>query len=81
MVLSALGNKLTAALARMSNSMIINEQVIDELLKDICNALMQADVSLTMVMKLRKNLKAKLKVEDMAKGVSRRRVISSVRFL
>ena len=42
MVLNELGARIGAALANMSNATMIDEKVLDECLKEICNALAQA---------------------------------------
>lgn len=39
MVLTELGNKITNALRKMADSTVINDDVLDEMLKEICNAL------------------------------------------
>lgn len=70
MVLAELGGKITRALANMRNSTVIDEAVVDEMLKEIGNALIAADVQVSqnrsmvtnctqihLVMKLRKKHK------------------------
>lgn len=49
------------------------------MLKEICAALMFADVNVKMVFALRENLKKILKLDDMAGGVNKRRAIKKVR--
>ncbi len=41
MVLNELGNRITTALAAMSNTMVIDEAVLDACLKEISTALLQ----------------------------------------
>jgi signal recognition particle subunit SRP54 len=45
MVLNELGQRISNALHSMSNTMIIDEKVLDACLKEICTALLQADVN------------------------------------
>lgn len=54
-------------------------KVIDDLLKEICNALVTADVNMKLVFDLRSNLKKTLALEEMGAGLNRRNVIRSVR--
>lgn len=79
MVLAELGNKITKAIANMRNSTVIDEAVIDEMLKEIGNALVAADVQLALVLKLRKNIKNKINLSDMAAGLNKRKLIQKVR--
>jgi signal recognition particle subunit SRP54 len=80
MVLTELGSKITNALRKMADSTVINDEVLDEMLKDICNALVTADVNVQMVIKLRQNLKNRLKLEEMAAGLNRRKSIRKAVF-
>lgn len=57
MVLPELGRKITNALKSLSNATVINEEVLDAMLKEICAALLEADVNVSMVKKLRTNIK------------------------
>jgi signal recognition particle GTPase len=54
-------------------------KVIDELLKEICTALISADVNAKLVLELRSNLKKTLALEEMSAGLNRRNVIRQVR--
>jgi len=78
MVLSELGSKITNALRNMSNSTVIDKEVLDSMLKEICNALVTADVNFNLVIKLRKNITEKVKIEDMAAGLNKRKIIQQV---
>ena len=78
MVLAELGSKITHALRNMSNSTVIDKEVVDAMLKEISNALMAADVQFNLVLKLRKNIRDKVKIEDMAAGLNKRKIIQQV---
>ncbi len=80
MVLAELGGKITRAIANMRNSTVIDEAVVDEMLKEIGNALVAADVQLALVLKLRKNLKNKINLADMAGGLNKRKLIQKVNY-
>ena len=57
MVLGDLGKKITAALSRLNNATVVDEKIIDACMKDIVTALLQADVNIKYVLKLRTNIK------------------------
>jgi len=80
MVLADLGRKITTALRSLSNATVINEEVLEAMLKEICTALLEADVNVKLVGRLRKNVRAAVDFEDMAAGLNRRRIIQSTVF-
>ena len=49
MVLNELGQKISAALARVQNAEVIDDALLDACLKDISTALLQADVNVKQV--------------------------------
>lgn len=57
MVLADLGKRLTTALRNMTNSTVIDEEVLNEMLKELCAALLESDVNVKLVANLRKNIK------------------------
>eukprot|EP01111_Echinosteliopsis_oligospora_P006721 TRINITY_DN2104_c0_g1_i2.p1 TRINITY_DN2104_c0_g1~~TRINITY_DN2104_c0_g1_i2.p1 ORF type:complete len:207 (+),score=67.67 TRINITY_DN2104_c0_g1_i2:80-700(+) len=80
MVLAELGGKITNALRHMSNVTVIDDTVIDEMLKEIGNALVMSDVNVRLVIKLKTNIKNKIKLEEMAAGLNKRKIIKQVVF-
>ncbi|GBN28441.1 Signal recognition particle protein, partial [Araneus ventricosus] len=56
MVLADLGRKITNALRSLNNATIINKEVLDSMLKEICTALLEADVNIKLVKQLRENV-------------------------
>jgi len=75
MVLAELGSKITAALRTMTMSTVIDEKVLDEMLKEIVAALLSADVNVLLVSQLRNNIKKRINLDEMASGMNRRRII------
>ncbi|KAF3845623.1 hypothetical protein F7725_008786 [Dissostichus mawsoni] len=75
MVLADLGRKITSALRSLSNATIINEEVLNAMLKEVCAALLEADVNIRLVKQLRENVKAAIDLEEMASGLNKRRMI------
>lgn len=49
MVLNELGQKISAALAKVQNADVVDDALIDACLKDISTALLQADVNVRQV--------------------------------
>ncbi|XP_060070839.1 signal recognition particle subunit SRP54 [Ylistrum balloti] len=80
MVLADLGRKITSALKSLSNATIINEEVLNEMLKEICKALLEADVNIKLVKQLRENVRSVIDFEEMAGGLNKRRMIQSAVF-
>ncbi|KPP63373.1 signal recognition particle 54 kDa protein-like [Scleropages formosus] len=80
MVLADLGRKITLALRSLSNATIINEEVLNAMLKEVCAALLEADVNIKLVKQLRENVKAAIDLEEMASGLNKRRMIQHAVF-
>ena len=59
MVLADLGRRLSSALRNLSNATIINEQVLNEALGEICRALLEADVALPVVKSFIEHMQSK----------------------
>ncbi|CAM9619481.1 unnamed protein product, partial [Scytosiphon promiscuus] len=59
MVLQELGSKLTSALRRLNTDTVVDKETIKAVVGDICRALLESDVNVQMVMKLRKNVESK----------------------
>ncbi|EDV19625.1 signal recognition particle 54, partial [Trichoplax adhaerens] len=80
MVLAELGRKITDALRSLSNATIINEEVVQALLKEICAALLESDVNVQLVKRLRENVRAAIDFEEMAAGLNKRRILQRAVF-
>lgn len=80
MVLLELGNRITSALRTMANSTIIDMSVVDDMLKEICNALVASDVNVKLVMQLRKNIRDSINLEEMASGINKRKMVQQAVF-
>ncbi|KRT79014.1 hypothetical protein AMK59_8359 [Oryctes borbonicus] len=80
MVLAELGRKITTALHSLSKATIINEEVLNGMLKEICAALIEADVNIRLVKKLRENVRAVIDFDEMAGGLNKRRLIQRAVF-
>lgn len=80
MVLESLGGRITGALRKMTNSTVIDEDALKEMLKEISHALLEADVNVKSVAQLRKNVTNKVKLEELAAGVNKRKMIQKAVF-
>ena len=56
MVLADLGGQISSALQNLQNSTVIDETVLNDLLKTITISLMRADVNVQLVKKLRDSI-------------------------
>jgi signal recognition particle subunit SRP54 len=78
MVLSELGNRITHALRQMNNATVVDDEALDSMLKEIGNALIASDVAVKLVITLRSNIKNKVKLEELAAGINKRKIIKQV---
>lgn len=80
MVLAELGRKIKTALHSLGSATVINEEVLNSMLKEICKALLESDVNIKLVKKLRENVRSVIDFEEMAAGLNKRRMIQSAVF-
>lgn len=78
MVLADLGKKINDAVTGAIKSHEVTESAVDLMLKEICNALLESDVNIKLVAKLRKDIKTKINAEN--PGVNKKRLIQKVVF-
>lgn len=80
MVLADLGRKITSALKSLSNATIIDEEVLNSMLNEVCRALLEADVNIRLVKRLKENVKSVIDFEEMAAGLNKRKMIQTAVF-
>ncbi|PAA92141.1 hypothetical protein BOX15_Mlig008341g1, partial [Macrostomum lignano] len=80
MVLTALGEKLANAVRSLNSTTVINEDVLNAMLKDVCMALIESDVNVQLVRQLRENVRGVINFEEMAGGLNKRRMIQQAVF-
>ena len=68
MVLADLGRKLTDALNSLGKATVIDEEVLNAMLKEVCRALMEADVNIRSVKQLKDNVKQAIDFDEVAQG-------------
>ena len=64
MVLAELGGKISKALRAMSESVVIDQAVLDKLVNAIAMALLQSDVDVKLVKQLQTNIKKNIDLEQ-----------------
>mmetsp|Transcript_13944 Transcript_13944/g.16823 ORF Transcript_13944/g.16823 Transcript_13944/m.16823 type:complete len:540 (-) Transcript_13944:446-2065(-) len=80
MVLNELGGQISSALRKMSDATVMDKTVIDSCLKEICAALLSADVNVRTVGELRKNVRNTIDADENASGINKRRTIERAVF-
>lgn len=61
-------------------NVLLDLQVLNSMLKQICAALLEADVNIRLVKNLRENVRAVIDFDEMAGGLNKRRMIQSAVF-
>lgn len=74
MVLAELGQKISKALSKLNKSTVVDEVALNECLKEITTALLQADINVKYVKKLRDNIILQFKMNE-DQGTNLRKLI------
>ena len=77
MVLAELGGSIAQALQNLTRASTVDEQAFNTMLNQITKALLAADVEFGLVVKLQKNIKAKVKLDEEAANKNLKHVIHS----
>jgi signal recognition particle subunit SRP54 len=72
MVLDKLGSSLRDTLSKVAKAVFVDEKLINELVKDIQRALLQADVNVQLVFELSNTIKEKIKKEETPPGLTKK---------
>lgn len=80
MVLAELGQKIGAALQKMSKKAVLGDDEVKELLNDIARALLQADVNIQIVKQLQLSIKTEVALTDDAVGMNKRKILQQAVF-
>ncbi|OAA55521.1 signal recognition particle protein srp54 [Niveomyces insectorum RCEF 264] len=75
MVLQDLGRRINAAVSDLTRAPNIDEKAFDSMLKEIGNALVEADVNVKLVAQLRKSIKAAVNFKELPPAVNKKRLI------
>lgn len=78
MVLAELGQKLTGALKKLQNATVVDEEVLKKVLGEIAMALLQSDVNVRFVKKLRDNITMQFKLNEQTGNSLRKLILQQV---
>ncbi|GBF60957.1 signal recognition particle 54 kDa protein [Trichophyton mentagrophytes] len=80
MVLQDLGRRINAAVSDLTRSNAVDEKALDAMIKEICAALLSADVNVRLVQQLRKSIKAAVQLPSIPPAVNKKRLIQKAVF-
>ena len=72
MVLDKLGSSLKSTLQKVAKALFVDESLVNELVKDLQKALLQADVNVKLVFELTKGIKERALKEETPKGLTKK---------
>ena len=78
MVLEKLGDSLKGTLAKIAKALFVDDKLINELVKDIQRALLQADVNVKLVFELTKKIKDRITNEKAAPGLTKKEQLINI---
>lgn len=78
MALDRLGSSLTDAIKKIFRASVVDEAAVNELVRDIQRALLQADVNVQLVLEISKRIEERALKEKMPPGISRREHVIKV---
>lgn len=78
MVLDKLGSSLKETLAKIAKSLFVDEKLVNELVKDIQRALLQADVNVKLVFNLSNSIKKRALEEKVPAGISQKEYLITI---
>jgi signal recognition particle subunit SRP54 len=71
MVLDKLGNALTAGIKKITNAIFVDKKLIEDIIKDIQRALIEADVNVELVFQLSQKIR-QLAIDENIKGIEKK---------
>ncbi|KAL8954318.1 MAG: hypothetical protein Q9183_007200, partial [Haloplaca sp. 2 TL-2023] len=80
MVLQDLGRRINSAVSDLTRSPNLDEKAFDGMVKEICSALLEADVAVRLVSSLRKSIKASVNFKSLPPATNKKRLIQKTVF-
>ncbi|KAM7212863.1 SRP54-type protein, GTPase domain containing protein [Rhypophila decipiens] len=80
MVLQDLGRRINAAVNDLTRAPNLDEKAFDAMIKQICSALLEADVNVRLVGQLRKSIKSTVNFKELPPAVNKKRLIQKAVF-
>jgi signal recognition particle subunit SRP54 len=71
-MLDKLKNSLQDSIKKISSALFVDDKLINELVKDLQRALLQADINVKLVFEIAKNIKTRIKEEQTPAGLSKK---------
>jgi signal recognition particle subunit SRP54 len=78
MVLDKLGSSLRDTLAKVARAVFVDDTLINELVKDLQRALLQADVNVQLVFNLTQTIKDRIKKEETPAGLTKKEFLINI---
>jgi len=78
MVLDKLGSSLKETLSKIAKAVFVDDTLINELVKDIQKALLQADVNVKLVFELTKKIKERASKEELPRGLTKKEQLVNI---
>lgn len=78
MVLEKLGSSLRETLAKIAKSVFVDEKLVNELVRDIQRALLQADVNVQLVFSLSNKIKERITKEEVPGGLTKKEYLIKI---
>lgn len=80
MVLQDLGRRINAAVNDITRAPTLDEKAFKSMVREISNALVEADVNIKLVASLRKSIEQSVNFKEIAPGVNKKRIIQKAVF-
>ncbi len=78
MVLGKLSESLKKTLDKIKSSIVVDEKLINEIIKDLQRALIQSDVNIRLVLELTKKIKTRALTEKLPQGITKKEQIINI---
>jgi signal recognition particle subunit SRP54 len=79
MALRELGTKIKQAVDMVARATLVDQDTVDDMLKQICNGLIAADVQVKLVVQMRQRMRERIQREFAIPGSSKQKIIRRVR--
>lgn len=80
MVLQDLGRRINVAVSDLTRAPNVDEKAFESMMKEICAALLEADVNVRLVGQLRKSIKSTVNFKELPTAVNKKRLIQKTVF-
>jgi signal recognition particle subunit SRP54 len=78
MTLRELGTKIKQAVDMVTRATLVDQDTVDDMLKQICNGLIAADVQVKLVVQMRQRMRERIQREFAIPGSSKQKIVRRV---